>query len=110
MIFSEIDKIIQNVDQFRYEPIFADERNKRQNKTFSPFLNDDEILKKLSHLIAYSQNANSEMVEQVLKSGNFGAAFLNFKIDEVAKLNPCDIAEEHWNSKESGNRQNYFIL
>ena len=97
-IFSEIDNIIQNVYQFRFEPLFTVELNKRKNKTFSLFSNENEILKKLSHLIAYSQNANSEIVEQVLKSGNFDAAFLNFKIDEVVKLNPCDIAEEHWNS------------
>lgn len=96
--FLQIDQLIQNVDQFKCEPLFSDERNKRHSKIFSPFINDDKILKKLSHLIAYSQNANSEKVEQVLKSGNFDAAFLNFKIDEVVKLNPCDLADEHWSS------------
>ena len=97
-IFLQIDQLIHNIDQFKYEPLFSDERNKRHIKIFSPLPNDDEILKKLSHLIAYSQNANSEKVEQVLKSGNFDAAFHNFKIDEVIKLNPCDLADEHWSS------------
>ena len=96
--FLQIDQLMQNIDQFKCEPLFTDERNKRQNKTFSLFSGENEILKKLSHLIAYSQNANSEIVEQVLKSGYFDAAFHNFEIDEVVKLNPCDIADEHWSS------------
>ena len=97
-IFLKIDQLIQNINQFKNEPIFTKEFNKRQNKFFSPFQNDDEILKKLSYLIAYSQNANSEIVEQVLKSGKFDKAFHDFNIDDVIKLNPCDIADEHWNS------------
>lgn len=96
--FLQIDQLIHNIDQFKFEPLFSDERNKRENKIFTLLSNDDEILKKLSHLIAYSQNANSEIVEQILKSGYFDAAFHNFEIDEVVKLNPCDIADEHWSS------------
>lgn len=49
-------------------------------------VNENEILKKLSYLIAYSQNANSEIVEQVLKSDNFDPGFLNFNINEMVKL------------------------
>jgi hypothetical protein len=95
-IFGHIDNIIETVDHFKNEPLFSDEKNERQNKNVSSFLDDDEILKIFSYLIAYSQNANSEIVEQVLKSGNFDNAFQNFKIDEVVKLNPCDIADKHW--------------
>ena len=97
-IFQKIDQLIQNIDSYKTERLFTDESNKRQNKFFSPFQNDDEILKKFSYLIAYSQNANSKIVEEVLKSGKFDNAFQHFKIDEVIKLNPCDIADEHWNS------------
>ena len=97
-IFTEIDKIIETVDQYKTEPLFSDEKNKRQNKIVSNIPNDNEILKTLSYLIAFSQNSNSEIVEQVLKSGKFDTAFNNFKIEEVIKLNPCDIADNHWNS------------
>ena len=97
-IFTKIDKIIETVDQFKTEPLFSDEKNKRQNKIVSKIPNDNEILKTLSYLIAYSQNSNSEIVEQVLKSGKFDTAFNDFKIEEVIKLNPCDIADNHWNS------------
>lgn len=97
-IFGEIDKIVETVDQFKIEPIFNEEKNRRQNKTVSSLLDNNEILRTLSHLIAFSQNSNSEIVEQVLKSGKFDKAFQDFEIDEVVKLNPCDIADEHWAS------------
>lgn len=97
-IYDYIDKLIETVDCYKNEPLFSDEKNKRQNRTVSILLNDNEILKTLSHLIAFSQNSNSELVEQVLKSGKFDIAFENFDIDKVVKLNPCDIADNHWSS------------
>jgi 3-methyladenine DNA glycosylase Tag len=97
-IFTKIDKIIETVDRYKIEPLFSDEKNKRQNKIVSKIPNDNEILKTLAYLIAYSQNSNSEIVEQVLKSGKFDNAFSNFKIEDVIKLNPCDIADNHWKS------------
>ena len=41
--FLQIDQLIQNIDQFKCEPLFTDERNKRQNKTFSLFSGENEI-------------------------------------------------------------------
>lgn len=96
--FTEIDKIIETVDQYKTEPLFSDEKNKRQNKIVSKIPNNNEILKTFAYLIAYSQNSNSETVEQVLKSGKFDKAFNYFNIEDVVKLNPCDIADNHWNS------------
>lgn len=97
-IFSEIDKLIETVDLFKADPLFSDEKSRRQSKFVSIIPNNNEILKTLSYLIAFSQNSNSESVEQVLKSGKFDKAFNDFKIEEVIKLNPCDIADNHWNS------------
>lgn len=97
-IFSEIDRIIEKIDRFKFEPIFGEEKAKRQNNFVSDFQNDDEILKTLSYLIAYSQNSNSEIVEQLLKSKKFDLAFENFSVNKVVNLNPCDIADNHWSS------------
>ena len=97
-IFSEIDKIIKTVNSFNIEPIFSKEKERRQHQIVSPLLNDNEILRILSYLIAYSQNANSEAVNSVLASGEFDKAFKNFNIEDVIKLNPCDIADNHWSS------------
>ncbi|MBU0697759.1 MAG: hypothetical protein KKE39_14720 [Bacteroidetes bacterium] len=97
VVFTKIDKLIGAVESFKFEPVFSSEKSRRQHNQVSPLLNDNEILKIFSHLIAYSQNANSEIVEQVLKSGKFDEAFENFEIEKVIKLNPCDIADNHWN-------------
>jgi len=97
-IFGDIDNLIETVDRFKNEPLFNEEKTRRHNKTVSTLPNDNQILRTLSYLIAFSQNANSEIVEQVLKSGKFDNAFENFDIEKVVKLNPCDIADNHWSS------------
>ena len=98
MKFREIDNIIETIDRFRNEPLFSQEKVGRQNKIASLLLDDKEILRIFSHLIAYSQNANSKIVDEVLESGKFDEAFENFEIDKVVNLNPCDIADTHWSS------------
>jgi len=35
-IFNDIDNLIKRVDNFRNEPLFSDEKTKRQNKSVSP--------------------------------------------------------------------------
>ena len=95
-IYQEIDRLIEEVELYKVEPIFSTERSRRQNRNVSDLNDDNEILRIFSHLIAYSQNANSEIVEQILASGKFDSAFENFNIEIVSKLNPCDIAENHW--------------
>lgn len=95
-LFQSVDSLITTIDKFKNEPLFSEEKKIRQQKEVSVLIDDNEILKIFSHLIAYSQNANSELVEQVLKSGNFDKAFAYFDIDRVVKLNPCDIADSHW--------------
>lgn len=97
-IFSEIDVLIETIDQYKEDNIFDEEIKRRQDRVVTDISDDNKILRTLSHLIAYSQNANSEKVEQVLKSGLFDKAFNDFKIDKVINLNPCDIADNHWDS------------
>ena len=97
-IFSDIDSIIDRVNSYKQEPFFSNEFTRRQNKRVSPFLDDNQILKTFAYLIAYSQNANSELVERLISGGNLDKAFDNFELDKVAKMNPCDIADNYWNS------------
>ena len=98
ILYKKIDLLIETINNYANEENFNLEKNRRQNKIVSDFKNDNEILKIFAYLIAYSQNANSELVEQILKSGNFDKAFENFEIDKVVKLNPCDIADDYWES------------
>ena len=96
--FSDIDNIIDRINGYKQEPLFSSEISRRQIKRVSLFLDDNKILKTFAYLIAYSQNANSELVERLLLSGNFDMAFDNFELDKVAKMNPCDIADNYWSS------------
>nr|WP_321378781.1 hypothetical protein [uncultured Bacteroides sp.] len=97
-IFSNIDNLIERVDRFKIEPLFSEEKSKREDKSVSPLLDDNEILRTLSHLIAYSQFSDSEIVERLLKSGKYDNVFDNFNIERVVKMNPCDIVDNHWES------------
>jgi hypothetical protein len=97
-LYLNIDNIIKRIDRFRNEPLFSQEKDRRINKDVSDFLDDNTILRSFAYLIAYSQNANSELVEQLINQGSLDKAFENFNIAEVTNLNPCDIADRHWSS------------
>jgi hypothetical protein len=103
-IFAGIDKIIETIDKHRQEPIFSDTLRRRQKNIFSETLSENEILETFTNLIAYSQNANSELVEKIINSGIFKEVFSNFDISAVTQMNPCDLADKYW-SKISGIRQ-----
>jgi hypothetical protein len=94
--FSDIDHLIGRINNYKQEPLFSNEFNRRQNKSVPVFLNDNQIFRTFSQLIAFSQNSNSELVERLILSGKLDIAFNNFELDEVAKMNPCDIADNHW--------------
>ena len=103
-IFIGIDKIIETIDKYRQEPIFSEELKRRQNNTVSETLTEKEILETFTKLIAYSQNAKSDVVEKIIKSGIFNEVFSNFDITIVSQMNPCDLADKYW-LKISGIRQ-----
>lgn len=94
--FNDFDSIISNVDSYVIEPLFSEEKTKRNNKTPKDFISERDILELFTYLIAFSQNSNSELVDKLIKSGNLNKVFINFEIDEVASMNPCDIVEKDW--------------
>lgn len=96
--FIEFDNIINKVDQYKIEPIFSEEKYKRQDRVPDDYINDRDILELCSNLIAFSQNSNSNLVDKLLKTGNFYKAFHGFEIDEVVKMNPCDVVEQKWDT------------
>ncbi len=103
-IFEHIDNIIKKIDNYRVEPIFSNELEFRKNRKVSDNLSENEIIEIFTTLIAYSQNANSKLVEQIIKSGIFNKIFADFDINEIVKMNPCDLADEYW-AKIDGIRQ-----
>lgn len=94
--FEDIDILIETVDQFRIEPIFSEEKIKRHERLPDDYVNDKDILELCSYLIAFSQNSNSELVDKLIKSGNLYKVFNGFDINEVVKMNPCDVVERDW--------------
>jgi hypothetical protein len=104
-IFNCIDEIIEGISNFKSEPLFSQELNRRISNIVVQNLDDQEILKAFAYLIAYSQNSNSELVERLINNGSLDGAFEEFTIDKVAKLNPCDIADEHWDSLKGMRQQ-----
>lgn len=94
-IYAKIDEIIEIIN-LNKNSLFDDELKKRKTKEVHSLGDNSQILKTFAILIAYSQNANSSLVEKVIKGKIFTQAFSNFSIEEVIKLNPCDIADQYW--------------
>ena len=103
-IFKHIDSIIEKVDNYKVEPIFSNEIQSRNNRKVSNDISENEIIEIFTTLIAYSQNANSKLVEQIIKTGIFNEIFADFDINKIVKMNPCDLADEYW-AKIGGIRQ-----
>jgi len=103
-IFNHIDSIIEKVDNYKVEPIFSNEIQLRKNRKVSDNLSENEIIKIFITLIAYSQNANSKLVEQIIETGIFNKIFADFDINKIVEMNPCDLADEYW-EKIGGIRQ-----
>ncbi len=103
-IFQHIDNIIKKIDSYKIEPIFSNEIEFRKNRKVSDDLTENEIIEIFTTLIAFSQNANSKLVEQTIKTGIFKEIFANFDINQIVKMNPCDLADKYWN-KIGGIRQ-----
>ncbi len=103
-IFKHIDNIIEKINNYKIEPIFSNEIQLRNNRKVSDNLTENEIIEIFTILIAYSQNANSKLVEQIINTGIFNKIFADFDINKIVKMNPCDLADEYWN-KIGGIRQ-----
>ncbi len=103
-ISQRIDKIIERINEFKIEPIFSTELESRNKRKVAKVLTENEVIEIFTTLIAFSQNANSKLVEQIIKSGIFKEIFADFNIDEIVKINPCDLADKYW-GKIGGIRQ-----
>lgn len=95
-IFNRIDNLVEKIDKYKNEPDFSEQIRIRNEKKVPENLSDNETIKIFTHLIAYSQNANSKLVEQIINTGILTQVFRNFEIEEIIKLNPCDLADEYW--------------
>ena len=108
-IENKIDELIERVKKYKIEPGFSNEIKARSNRIVPETLSNNEIIKIFIELIAFSQNANSKKVSEIIKKPIFKKAFADYDIDKIAKMNPCDIADEYWKDI-SGIRQQAKIF
>jgi len=81
-ITDKLDDIITKVKALKREPIFSDEvhsRNNRYDNTVSAEQNN--LLRVMAALIAFSNNAPSDAVGYIIESGVFERVFYNFDLD-----------------------------
>lgn len=99
--FKAIDEMVERVDRFKVDPCFSKEVDERRNQTPDLGLNDDEILRLLVALIAYSNNAKSEKVTPLVERQIFKPIFKDYRTEEAARLSAEDIRRTHWQEIKS---------
>ncbi|HGS5148050.1 TPA: hypothetical protein ACMDT9_003945 [Vibrio parahaemolyticus] len=98
-----IDTMIELIERYKL-PKFDEQFKLRINESQIDIADHNALLRHLVILIVYSQQAQSKIVGEVIESGSLDNAFLKFNVEEVSKLNPCDVVQEHW-QKIQGIRQ-----
>ena len=94
---NSIGRLVKKVNKFKNSKFDA-EIERRIDAGKVQISDANKLLEHLSNLIAYSQQAQSTKVTDVIDSGSLQEAFCNFDIAKVAKLNPCDVVDTHWNN------------
>lgn len=95
-IFTSIDLIRERVDSARIEPKFTEEIKKRNQRNPDIIQDDSDVLRRFAILIAFSQNAPSDLVSDMLNEGIFEGVFHNFEIDKVVKMDPDTVIACYW--------------
>ena len=47
-------------------------------------------------LIAFNQQANSKLVQELIDADLFREVFEDFNIERIIKMNPCDLVDQYW--------------
>lgn len=101
-IYEKLDTLKLKVDRVKKEPIFSEEvntRNNRYEKTVETEKNN--LLRVMASLIAFSNNAPSDKVGEMIESGVFEKVFHKFDLDIVTNLNADKIITDNWHSIRS---------
>ena len=98
-LFKKIDSVINNIKIFKKEPEFSNELKKREERTPGLLGDDNETLRHLARLIAYSQNADSGLVNGMLAANTFDQVFESFDVSKVAKMDKNIIVNKYWIKK-----------
>lgn len=94
--FEVLDKIIESARSVAREPGFSEEVARRRDAVPATIESESDLLRKCATLIAYSQNARSDLVSNMIETGAFEAAFADFEISRVVSLEPAEVLTAHW--------------
>lgn len=95
-LYSSIDYIMSRVNSARKEPEFTKEVEERLQRSPKIVKDDKDVLKEFSKLIAFSQNAKSNLVSDMLDKNVWEGIFHKFEVNEVAKMNAKAVEDKHW--------------
>lgn len=94
---NRLDQIINNINNIAKKNLLSNELKNRNEKRPVDNLDDTVVMKKFIELIAFSNNANSSLVSNIIRKGIFDDIFENYDIDKISQLNAEDIIQQHWN-------------
>lgn len=95
--FKAIDEMVERVNQFKRDPAFKLEVERRAAVVPDLSLKDEKLLERMIILIAYSNNAQAKKVTTAVDEGAFRRAFLDYSVEKVAQLDPETVLQAHWN-------------
>lgn len=97
--FDFFDAMRAKVERHKIEPLFSVEINSRNNRYENTILEENNnLLRVMAKLIAYSNNAPSDKVEDLLKSDRLDKVFHNFDPTRVAIEDPESLILKEWHN------------
>lgn len=95
--FRTIDKIIDKIDKLSKTKEFFKEVKRRNSLHPPKTISDERLLENFTTLIAFGGQARSDKVKEIIDAKIFNEVLFDFNIAKVAKSNPCDLIDKHWN-------------
>jgi hypothetical protein len=98
IIFARIDDLKVRVDAAKKEPDFSQEVQRRASRSIPKTIRDNEVLREMAVVIAFSQQAKDKLVGPMIDRGDLDRAFCGFDVNTVAQLDPAQVERDHWHN------------
>jgi len=96
-IFQALDRIGQTCVESAL-PEWKREAKRTSQKKCDPIPDDHEMMRRICVAIAFSQGAQSKLIEKLIVKPVFSEAFANFDVNRLAQKNPETIRRHFWKS------------
>ena len=95
-LFKAIDAMLEQVNRFRSDPAFESWVEERVACVPRFESTDDELLGRFITLIAYSNNAQANLVTRMVELGVLRKVFQDYSVEKVSVLQPEQVLKQHW--------------